>query len=83
MGIEPEEVLIKHRIPATFRPEETGAEAQVEQQHDRATSEGWQADQLQGLRGPGGPHKHRHAEEAHPGGTHPDDRGHEIDCAHD
>ena len=62
VGIEPEEVLKQHWVTTAFRPEEAGAEAEIEQQHHGTTGEGRQSHQLDGLGSPGGPDEHRHLE---------------------
>ena len=46
MRIESEEVLKQHRIAATLDERSWKAEAEVEEQHHRTTSEGRQADEL-------------------------------------
>ena len=76
-------MLIQHRITPTLWAEETGAEAEIKQQHDGPTGEGRQADQLNDLGPPGGPAVERHFEKAHPRGPHAHNRGDEIDRAKD
>ena len=83
MGIEPEEVLIKHRITTALRLEKAGAEAQIKQQHHRPTREHRQAHQLDDLGGEGGPAEDRHTKPAHARGPHSQDGGHEVDRPQD
>ena len=83
MGIEPEKVLVKDRITATFGAVKGGSNREIKQQHYRATGQGWQAYQLQRLGCQGGPTEHRHAEEGHARGPHPQNRGNEVDRPHD
>ena len=78
----PDQVHEHHHVAAGFVGEEMEAEIAVERQHRERRGEDREGGDDQQVRGKRGPAEHRHAQIAHAGRAHLQDRGDEIDARH-
>ena len=65
MPEHPEQVLPEHRVTATERHEEVGAEEPVEHEQDQRDRDDGEREEHQQLRDEAHPHEHRHPDQLH------------------
>ena len=83
VGIEPEKVLERNRIPVEFRIENPDSKQPLGREQQNSDPENWSRENLDNRCRIERPQKERHAEPGHPGWTHRVDRHDEIQARKD